>query len=430
MYKDENRNLSGYSMAESEKRVCHRCIGNKALSKYIRTNGEMKRCDYCGGRSRSIPFEEFFDVIMDGVSYAYSRAVDELPVEHGEYVGKTYSSDELIYDELSEEINPQNERILDDIVDLMPDEIWCDADPFDNEVEDLDFYSWEVFCKMVREKMRFVFYRVNTDDDYPNDPIGILDRIAKYTQEAKLTRRIDKHTKLFRCRVFSDDKWPTDPGNYAPPKPEHAVPGRMNASGIEMLYLTLEEETAKQETYDRNREYAVVVQYRVEDPIYVLDLSRLDTMDLPSIFDRERRETAHAIKFLKQFADDISRPKVNVNIDTEYVPTQIMTEFFRYVRPKDRDRYDGILYKSTQNPGGKCLVLFMNREDVLTGKHGIHLNPAETHFYKKQYTEIVNDATSCAKKELLAKVLLHRYGDTCVKDIPASSAVAEKEKLV
>ena len=180
MYIDENRNLSGYSMAESEKRVCHRCIGNKALSKYIRTNGEMKRCDYCGGRSRSIPFEEFFDVIMDGVSYAYSRAVDELPVEHGEYVGKTYSSDELIYDELSEDINPQNERILDDIVDLMPDEIWCDADPFDNEVEDLDFYSWEAFCKMVREKMRFVFYRVNTDDDYPNDPIGILDRIAIY----------------------------------------------------------------------------------------------------------------------------------------------------------------------------------------------------------------------------------------------------------
>lgn len=430
MYIDEKLNLGEYDVAESEKRVCHWCIGNKALSRYIRSNGEMKRCDYCGRRRLSIPFDEFVDVIMDGISYAYSRAVDELPVEHGNYIGKTYSSDELIYDELSDEINPQNERILDDIVDLMPDEIWCDADPFDNEVEDLDFYSWEAFCKMVRQKMRFVFYRVNTEDDDPNDPIGILDRIARYTQETKLTRRIDKHTKLFRCRTFSDDKWSADPGDYAPPKPEKAVPGRMNASGIEMLYLTLEEETAQKEAYNPNREYAVVVLYRVEDPIYVLDLSRLDTMDLPSIFDRERRETAHATKFLKRFADDISRPKVNEDTDTEYVPTQIVTEFFRYVRPKDRDRYDGILYKSTQNPGGKCLVLFMNREDVLTGKHGIHLIPTETHFFKKQYTEIVNEKTTEAKKALLANVLIQRYGDIPAKDIPASSIKAGEETLV
>lgn len=366
---------------------------------------------------------------MDGVCFAYSRAVDELPVERGEYMGATYSSSELIFDALSEEINAHDDRILDDIVDLMPDEIWCDADPFGNE-EDLDFYSWEAFSKMVREKMRFVFYRANTEDDYPNDPVGILDRIAKYTQEAKLTRRIDKHTKLFRCRAFPDDKWSADPGDYAPPKPEQAVPGRMNASGIEMLYLTLEEETAKQEVYNPNREYAVVVRYRVEDPLYVLDLSRLDTMNLPSIFDKENRETAHAIKFLKQFADDISRPKANDNTDTEYVPTQIVTEFFRYVRPKNRDRYDGILYKSTQNSGGKCLVLFMNRKDVLSGKHGIHLIPAETHFYKKQYTEMVNEETAYTKKKLLTNVLLQLYGDIPVKDIPASSIKTSDEKLV
>lgn len=430
MYNDEKVNPSEDVFWRSEKRVCHGCIGNNALKNYIKANGEMKRCDYCGGRRLSIPFEEFFDEIMDGVSYAYCRAVDELPVEHGEYVGTVYSSRDLIFDELYEEIDPQDERILDDIVDLMPDEIWCDADPLGNEAEDYDFYSWEAFCKMVREKMRFVFYRVNPDDYYPNDPIGILDRIARYTQETKLTRRIDKHTKLFRCRTFSDDNWPVDPGEYTPPKSDQAVSGRMNASGIEMLYLTLEEETAKQEVYNPNREYAVVVQYRVEDSIYVLDLSKLDTMNLPSIFDRERRETAHAIKFLKQFADDISRPKVNENTDTEYVPTQIVTEFFRYVRPKDRDRYDGILYKSTRNPGGRCLVLFMNREDVLNGKHGIHLIPTETHFYKKQYTEIVNEKTVCAKKELLAKVLLQRYGDMSVKDIPASSIKAGEKKLV
>lgn len=37
MYIDEMLNLDEHGKAEREKRVCHGCIGNKALRKYIQT---------------------------------------------------------------------------------------------------------------------------------------------------------------------------------------------------------------------------------------------------------------------------------------------------------------------------------------------------------------------------------------------------------
>lgn len=62
-----------------------------------------------------------------------------------------------------------------------------------------------------------------------------------------------------------------------------------------------------------------------------------------------------------------------------------VTEYFRYVRREDSAKYEGILYKSAQNPGGKCLALFLTRKEFLEEKFGIHIVPSQTAFYKKEY---------------------------------------------
>ncbi|WP_315264419.1 RES family NAD+ phosphorylase, partial [Tannerella forsythia] len=52
-------------------------------------------------------------------------------------------------------------------------------------------------------------------------------------------------------------------------------------------------------------------------------------------------------------------------IHIEYVPTQIMTEYFRYVFTEISDiKIDGILYPSSQN-GGNCYVLFFDNKTSL-----------------------------------------------------------------
>ncbi len=64
------------------------------------------------------------------------------------------------------------------------------------------------------------------------------------------------------------------------------------------------------------------------------------------------------------FISDFERP---VSSDGEhhyeYVPTQIVTEFFRSAAGFDHP-LDGIIYNSVKNRGGVCVVLFIDRSEV------------------------------------------------------------------
>ena len=84
----------------------------------------------------------------------------------------------------------------------------------------------------------------------------------------------------------------------------------------------------------------------------------------------------------------------------EYVPTQIVTEFFRYVKTSRSNGYAGILYESTQNPGGECLALFLTRDEVLNHKYGIHIIPKATTYHKKEYVTVDNNSTLIAKGKI------------------------------
>lgn len=222
---------------DSDKKLCHECIGNKSLKEYIKANGYVCTCDYCGQRRKAVNLDSFMVTIMSGVNFLYTHAVNELPCDSGEYIGKTYTTAQLIFEELRDEIDAQDERILKDIVEIMYDDIWCDADPFSDREEDVAYYDWQSFCKMVKEKV-------------------------------------------------------------------------------------------------------------------------------------------------------------------EYVPTQIVTEFFRYVKTSRSNGYAGILYESTQNPGGKCLALFLTRDEVLNHKYGIHIIPKATTYHKKEYVTVDNNSTLIAKGKI------------------------------
>jgi len=74
----------------------------------------------------------------------------------------------------------------------------------------------------------------------------------------------------------------------------------------------------------------------------------------------------YALDFLHSFVKSVAakvQPGDREHID--YVPTQVVTEWFRTVFQHNGTVIDGILYPSTQNPGGCSLVLYANRHDVV-----------------------------------------------------------------
>ena len=70
---------------------------------------------------------------------------------------------------------------------------------------------------MVKERVRYVFYRAKPDTSFNEDPTAILDTLAYYAERVRLDRRIDKNTKMYRCRTHENDDWRTAYADFSPP---------------------------------------------------------------------------------------------------------------------------------------------------------------------------------------------------------------------
>ena len=217
-----------------------------------------------------------------------------------------------------------------------------------------------------------------------------------------------------------DEKYYTSLSDFCPPPSEKACAGRMNAEGIAVLYLTLDPETARSETDMVNKQFASIASFRVEDSLVVLDLTKLNSIRVPSIFDTDGRPKISTIRFLKRFNEQISQ-KVSLE-QVDYVPTQIVTEYFRYLNSSGTQKYQGILYNSAKKHDGKCLVLFLTREDVLEGKYGIHIIPRQTQYFRKKYDWVSETEKA---NTMYIKQLLEEYGKLNLSDIAAETGMSK-----
>jgi hypothetical protein len=76
------------------------------------------------------------------------------------------------------------------------------------------------------------------------------------------------------------------------------------------------------------------------------------------------------LDFIKDFRKPIDR-KDRAHID--YVPTQIVTEYFRHIFEYKGHNVDGIIYPSSKGSGREAVVIFANNEQCLE-KHADDLS--------------------------------------------------------
>lgn len=373
--------------AHCDRSVCRDCVGNKVLKKYISKNGHMAHCRYCGQRRKVVTVENLLEPIMSGINFQYENA------DNYYFDGETPSSVntyELIHYELSDELQITNSELLDDISNTIDDISWCEANPYIEKKYESELYSWHSFCELVKHRVRYVFYKSkNIVEEYDlSNPVNILETVEEYIKGLKLIRRLPRNIKVYRGRLHTEENQYNQVSDFGPPPVTKAKANRMSAEGISMFYAAFEESTAIKEIYNSD-EYATIAQFKTSRPLTVIDLTKLNNMSLPSIFDEEKRQLRSSVIFLKEFAKEISR-KVNVYPSIEYVPTQIVTEYFRYVFNSDRyGAIDGIVYNSAQNDEGCCVVLFMNDLDFINDEKSM----VDKHFfkyrqYKKQFIKI------------------------------------------
>lgn len=334
----------GFSYLGDES-VCYDCFYDDGIKKFIKSNATANCCDFCNKKSSknniAMSIDEVTEFIMDSLLSEYDDPGNELPYEsrEGGYQGETQDLwDLLLYDCLIVENgdSPVFQKIHDAIWGHHPS--WCKKDYFGMTDSEIGQYSWEKFKKLVLHKARYMFFKIEPEkseyDDHWEEvtpPLQILSLLARHVIEIGLVETMPRGKELYRARLDSEKKF-TEFDDMGTPFIKHAkYPNRMSPAGIPMFYVTHDIETAIAETWDGKEDsVASIGKFKTLEEYLIIDLSNIPP--IPSLFDEERRHLRETIKFLEAFMIDFSRP---INKDgkehIDYVPTQIVTEYFRHV---------------------------------------------------------------------------------------------------
>lgn len=347
--------------------VCSDHINDQAIKKYIIEEGQVDTCSYCKKRTTILELEFLIHFINSGLKFFYDDAGNCMyyeSAEGGYHGAPTFLIDDLLNDEIGLEIN--NSNLQNDIQNAFDSSIvWCKDDPYSERKNEELTYNWNHFKNIVKHNSRYFF--LNTPEG--KKAFEILNEVGRRVDSLNLFTNISIGTKFFRCRQHDSAEVITDAKKMAsPPLKLTKGQNRMSPAGISMFYCAFDKKTACLETIDQKRTLENFISTAIftnNAELNLLDFSKLPPV--PSIFDKENRVNYYSIIFLKNFINDLSKDiERDGSEHIEYVPTQIVTEYFRFAYEEFTfNHIDGIIYPSSKSEGRNSCVLFFDYEESL-----------------------------------------------------------------
>ena len=225
----------------------------------------------------------------------------------------------------------------------------------------VEFASWQsywAYSKAVRRGRRYI---------WSTDVQSFLTAVRGTLRNREF--RIGKDQPFFRAQVgWEHEATEREDGSIDGPlafgatrmKPvaDRVGDGRANASGISVLYLAVDLETAVAEARPWIGSQVSVSQFRTNRVLRALDLTQqFGKHWMPEFSAREERflpvDAEGKEKSVWTSIDNaFSRPVSRADESTEYVPTQILAELFR------DEGYEAIVYRSLLGERGYNVVIF------------------------------------------------------------------------
>lgn len=367
------------------KAACAECFEDEALKALVAELATESSCDYCGRSAPSpiaAPMDDLMEEFNAGLRSEWGDPDSEcIPWESAEggYQGKVVDAWDLIHEEIDDPF--ANDTLRDEVVQAYFSQgtQWCQRNFGSLRPQDALRHGWREFVEVVKHTTRYLF---SVAPDEREDgrgfeeiaPATFLARLGSIVNELEITPVVPAGTGYFRARVHDGGKDIDVPSGLAtPPQSAARFSNRMSPAGIPMFYGASDVDTAIKETVDPDRvEPALVTIGRFETArdFRVLDLTSLPP--IPSLFDRERRHQRAGLMFLRSFVRDLVRPiKKDGREHIEYVPTQVVSEYFRRVfRTTDGLPVHGIVYWSAHHRGGRCCVLFFENDECGSAEPG------------------------------------------------------------
>ena len=282
------------------------------------------------------------------------------------------TTQELLRKELPRETNQAWLRLLEQ---SLGDGDWCTHVIGDKpSLGDGLVEEWEQFCDFIKHERRHFFLqekerRGSYDYSYslkgrPFSAVEVLSEMGRACEEFRLVTTLKRGTVVFRARQSARGRQFRTTLELGPPNEQLArKPNRMSPSGVVMFYACDSPKAAIAEISAGSLS-AVVGEFVIEKDIRILDLSCLPRE--ASLFDLLTERQQGSLEFLHHFAAALSaKVEPDGHEHVEYVPSQVISEWFRTVFRHQRRRIHGICYPSVQYPDGRCLALFANQSDLV-----------------------------------------------------------------
>ena len=360
-----------------DRSVCRRCFGDIDISDFIESRVNSRQCDFCRRKSKTreiaAPLEEVVEFMADAINREYERAVDALGWESAEggFLGEHFDSEELLADWIGLELPKDDDgRLLAVLVNCFGDEPWCQRDPYSLRPDELLKFSWERFCDFVKHERRYFFLHKQAEKPSHEylTPSQILGVVSKAAREHELVKMLPAGSLIYRARQQKPRRILSSPYDFGPPAVEQAIrSNRMSPAGIVMFYGSDDKKTAVAEIDDDPHLGIVVGTFRTTRPSAILDLTALPRR--LRFFEHQPDSSSvdrYALDFLHSFVKSLAaKVEKSEREHVDYVPTQVVTEYFRTTFRHEGSLIDGVRYFSAQQKGGKSVVLFADQESVV-----------------------------------------------------------------
>jgi hypothetical protein len=389
-WKDIRERLGGGNPeAHENEYVCAACVEDAGLKGFIEGEACARCCTFCGAESPdpiAAPLVELLLYVNECLGREYDVAENKLPYESAEggYIGDVRTTRELLEEQLSLDLpNDHDGRLMDALCDGLGDRVWCRQHPYSLADDEKLSFSWDEFSDLVKHRRRYFFVREHRADHELYSPPALLSELANWCDRFGLVRTLPADHSLFRARFQKPGEPLTSPSDLGPPPQDRAtMANRMSPPGIVMLYVSEDKETAVREiAKDPARDVGqyAIGRFRTLRRVKILDLAGIP--DIPSIFepvsDSLEYDPRPPLIFLNYFALDLSKPIArDRSIHVDYVPTQVVTEYFRTEYFHEGERIAGIRYRSARHCAHCSLVLFATQEAIVNG----NLSEAESSF--------------------------------------------------
>ena len=350
--------------SSSDDFVCPDCVADEYLKAQLATDAQDEECSFCG-QSPAAPFDTLMEGFMVGVRREYDKTENVL--YWADDVTTRYNSSDVVWDFGDVFVG---DGLIEAVLESIDDDEWVPADfavPHDGDALRV---AWDEFSHAVKFETR---YMVWLGDGNPYAGAGdvpvskVLQAVADVVDRLGLVKTYAMNGRWWRAQPHGAagiDHTATRLGTV--PASLATQPNRMSPAGIPMFYGAADPVTAAGEVAPPGSgTYVTWAAFDTSRATRVVDFTNLPP--IPSTFDPENGYEHHVLTFLHTFVKVLSskaRPDWEA---VDYVPTQVLTEYFLRVHRDPDGPVDGLLYRSAVT-GDRCVVLdVLNDGCVLKG---------------------------------------------------------------